>query len=229
MLKQSRSSELSIPAPAVRMSVRRAPALPSKAQRSPGQAPHTARTGRPIEQTAALETELKLDVSAEHLDLLKRHPLFADHKSGHKEELVSIYLDTKDCVLRRNGLSFRLRRKGGHLLQTIKGTYRGILDRGEREIPFPHDGDDHPGAIDAFLRRLDRNLPTALKTIFKTIVERETFQIGGVEVCLDRGKVIAGRRSSPIAEIELELKSGDRGSCLVLRDKFLRSFRQKSP
>jgi triphosphatase len=207
MLKRSRSSEPSIPAPPVSMGARRALALPSKGRRSPRHGSQATR--HPIERTA-LETELKLDVSAEHLDLLKRHPLFADHKSSRKEELVSIYLDTKDRVLRRHGQSFRLRSKGSELLQTIKGTYRGILDRSERETPFPHDGNDDPGAIDAFLRHLDRNLPTALKPIFKTIIERETYQIGGVEVCLDRGKVIAGRRSSPIEEIELELKSGDR-------------------
>ena len=91
-----------------------------------------------------------------------------------------------------------------------RGPYRRVLDRSEHETSLIRDEDDHPGAVDAFLRHLDRNLPTVLKSIFKTRVERETYQIKGVEVCLDRSKVIAGRRSSPIAEIELELKSGDR-------------------
>jgi triphosphatase len=119
-------------------------------------------------------------------------------------------------VLRRHGLSFRFRRKGEELLQTIKGPYRGILDRSECETSFTRDGDDHPGAVDAFLRDLDRNLPTALKPIFKTVIERETYQVGGIEVCLDKGEIIAGRRSSPIAEVELELKSGDRRELFAL-------------
>ena len=50
----------------------------------------------------------------------------------------------------------------------------------------------------------------------KTRIKRETYRIGGVEVCLDKGEVIAGRRSSPIAEIELESKSGDRRELFAL-------------
>ena len=122
-------------------------------------------TGRPIEQTA-LETELKLDVSAENLGILKRHPFFRDQKSSRKEELISIYLDTKDRVLRRHGLSYRLRRKGEELRQTIKGTYQGILDRAERETSFTCDG-DNANSVEAFLRHLDR-VPTALKPVVKT-------------------------------------------------------------
>lgn len=67
-----------------------------------------------------------------------------------------------------------------------------------------------------FLRDLDRNLPTALKPIFKTNIERAIYQIGGVEVCLDKGEIIAGCRSSPITEIELELKSGNRKELFAL-------------
>jgi hypothetical protein len=50
-----------------------------------------------------LETELKLEVSAENLDILKRHPLFRNLRSSGKHELVSIYLDTKDRTFGRQG------------------------------------------------------------------------------------------------------------------------------
>ena len=169
-------------------------------------------------QQAGLEVELKLGVATEHLDILKNHPLFRNRRSG-RGELISIYLDTKDRALHRQGLSFRLRRKGEELLQTIKGPYQGIVDRSERETLFIRDKSDRPGAIDAFLRNLDRTSPTALKPVFKTRVERETFQIGGIEVCLDKGEIIAGRRSSSIAEVELELKSGDRAKLFSLARK----------
>jgi uncharacterized protein YjbK len=59
---------------------------------------------------------------------LKDHPLFSNRESSRNEELVSIYLDTKDRALRRQGLSLRLRRKGEELLQTTKGAYQGFLD-----------------------------------------------------------------------------------------------------
>lgn len=129
---------------------------------------------RAVAQQTGLESELKLEVSARHLDMLRRHSFFRDRKSSGKHELISIYFDTKDSVLRRHGLSFRLRRKGDQLFRTIKGTYRGMLDRPERETLFIYDREDHPGSVDAFLQHLDRNLPTALKPIFKTRIERET-------------------------------------------------------
>ncbi|QHO75617.1 hypothetical protein ACH79_26245 [Bradyrhizobium sp. CCBAU 051011] len=97
-----------------------------------------------------------------------------------KRRGISIYLDTKDRVFRRHGLSFRLRRKGEKVLQTIKGPYRGVLDRSERETPFTGDGDDHPGAVEVFMRHLDGNLPTSLRPVFKTRIERETYPIGGI-------------------------------------------------
>ena len=97
----------------------------------PGRRPSSATL-----QRAALEVELKLDAAKEHLDILKRPPLFRDSRSSQKDEVVSIYLDTKDRVFRRHDLSFHLRRKGEELLQTIKGPYRGILNRTERETSF---------------------------------------------------------------------------------------------
>ena len=217
MLKQSKASKSPVAAAVVGRATTRANGSGVSAQAGqplgnlPGRRTPTARL-----QAAALEVELKLGVATEHLDILKNHPLFRNRRSSRKDELVSIYLDTKDRVLRRHGLSFRFRRKGEELLQTIKGPYRGILDRSERETSFTRDGDDHPGAVDAFLRDLDRNLPTALKPIFKSVIERETYQVGGIEVCLDKGEIIAGRRSSPIAEVELELKSGDRRELFAL-------------
>ena len=222
MLKQSKASEPSISAPIVSAVAKRSNA---SAVRMKGQ-----RVGNLLERRApsasfewtALETELKLSVTTEDLDVLKNHPIFRSRKSSAKGELVSIYFDTKDRVLNRHGLSFRLRRKGEQLRQTIKGMHRGVLERSERETPFICDGDDLPGSIDSFLQHLDRDLPTALKPIFKTRIDRESYEIEGIEVCLDKGEIIAGRRSSPVAEIELELKKGDRRQLFALARKISR-------
>lgn len=207
----------SVAAPLVNMGATKANAhaLWIKEGQPPRQLPGETRAQHAVQQIG-LESELKLEVSAKHLDLLKRHPLFRSRKSSGKGELISIYFDTNDRVLRRHGLSFRLRRKGDQLFQTIKGTYRGMLDRAERETLFAYDGEDHSGSVDAFLQNLDRNLPTALEPIFKTRIERETYQIENIEVCLDKGEIIAGRRSAPVAEIELELKGADLSEVFAL-------------
>jgi inorganic triphosphatase YgiF len=177
----------------------------------------TARTKSAPPHHSGLETELKLNVSKEHLARLKRHPLLRSWRFKEKHELVSIYLDTKGHILGRQGLSFRLRRKGGQIFQTTKGAYHGILDRSEHETLFHGAEGDRSGLVEEFIGRLeDRKFPAALVPVFKTRIERETYEVGGVEVCLDKGEIIAGRRSSPIAEIELELKSGDRKQLFAL-------------
>jgi inorganic triphosphatase YgiF len=220
MLKRSRTSEPSAASPATNsVGARRANAHRNLTRED-------ALTYRPLSevvdvesanQRKPLEIELKLDVSPEHIDMLKCHPLFRKCWSSGKRELISVYLDTKDRDFRRRGLSFRLRRKDGRLLQTIKGTYRGVLERTEREATFNWVGDDQHGSIETVLKQLKgRKLPTALKPIFKTRIERETYQIGGVEVCLDKGEIIAGRLSAPVAEIELELKNGHRAALFAL-------------
>lgn len=179
-------------------------------------AAETGQTTNAQPQHPGLETELKLLLSGEDLARLKRHPLLRSWKFSGTQELVSIYLDTKGHILGRQGLSVRLRRKGGQILRTTKEKYRGILDRSESETLF-HSGEDDLGSVEEFMRRLeDQKLPAALVPAFKTRIERETYEAGGVEVCLDRGEIIAGRLSSPIAEIELELKSGDRKQLFAL-------------
>jgi inorganic triphosphatase YgiF len=51
-----------------------------------------------------------------------------------------------------------------------------------------------------------------LKPVFETSVHRVTLPLrtrrSEIELAIDRGQIVAGRRSSPIEELELELKSG---------------------
>ncbi len=65
-------------------------------------------------ESAPLEVELKLEVMPKSLDRLRRHPAFAgqDGNAGAAQKLVSMYYDTPDFLLRRKGLSLRLRMNG---------------------------------------------------------------------------------------------------------------------
>jgi inorganic triphosphatase YgiF len=57
-----------------------------------------------------------------------------------------------------------------------------------------------------------KKLRRKLKPIFKTSVHRITLPVrtkqSEIELAIDLGSIIAGRRSNPIKELELELKSG---------------------
>lgn len=171
------------------------------------------------QQSPPLELELKLDVTAEDIENVRNHPSFRRRlkKLSVKRELVSVYLDTKDWALRRHGFSFRRRRAGDRLTQTIKAMRRGILERAEWETPYGTGNRDHHGSMEALFEQLsDEKFPTALKAVFKTKIERTTYRVGGIEVALDKGRVIAGRRFAPVYEIELELKNGDRAALFAL-------------
>jgi inorganic triphosphatase YgiF len=122
-------------------------------------------------------------------------------------ELISVYFDTPDQDLQKAGASLRVRESRGQRIQTLK---RGDgLAREEHEAPILGD------APDPSLGPLPDLLPrgTELRPAFHVRVTRRQrlvrFAGAEIELALDQGEVRGGRRSSPISEVELELKSGE--------------------
>ncbi|MBU1775558.1 MAG: CYTH domain-containing protein, partial [Gammaproteobacteria bacterium] len=62
----------------------------------------------------AVETELKLHISPEHLAKLKRHPFIRSLSADRARtlKLYSIYYDTAGLELHRRAMALRLRRVG---------------------------------------------------------------------------------------------------------------------
>src|SRR5512143_830578 len=92
--------------------------------RKPATRPTNCRIARSsCERRVIVETELKLHISAEHLQQLKRHPFLRSLSSGRAktQKLYSIYYDTADLELRRQAMALRLRRVGRQWIQTLKG------------------------------------------------------------------------------------------------------------
>ncbi|HEX5263648.1 MAG TPA: inorganic triphosphatase, partial [Phenylobacterium sp.] len=121
-------------------------------------------------------------------------------------ELISVYFDTTDQTLQKAGVSLRVRESNGGRVQTLK---RGEgLYREEHETPIAGNAPD-PETMP--LRSL---LPdgTSLKPAFNVRVTRRQrlIRLGDaeIELAVDQGEVRGGRRSSPISEVELELKTG---------------------
>ena len=165
------------------------------------------------------QLELKLDVSADGIETLKREPSARRwlKGSGVERGLAFVYLDTRDLALHRQGLSFRLSQDGDQAIQTIKGPRRGVLERAETETPYSVGDREHPVAIEALLQQLsDRKIPTALRPVFKIRIERTSYRVRGMNVSLDKGRIVSGHRSAPLCEIELELKGGDRTALFTL-------------
>jgi inorganic triphosphatase YgiF len=165
------------------------------------------------------EVELKLEVPVHSLYRLARSPLLqaARKKRSKPSTLVSVYFDTDKLKLRDKGLSLRVRRIGRHHVQTIKqenGESAVLFARGEWEHQISGRQPDLDVTKDDALRAVfSKNVRRGLKPIFETRVRRTVYPIKSgdseIELTVDKGKVEVGRQSSPLCEVELELKRGE--------------------
>jgi triphosphatase len=172
------------------------------------------------------EIELKFEVPAHSIARLNRSSLLrgATIASRKPATLVSVYFDTDKLMLRNKGLSLRVRRIGRRYVQTIKqecGESAGLFARNEWERDIDGKQPDLDAARDTALEPLlSKKLRRGLKPLFETRVRRTVYPIRSgdseIELSIDRGKVEAGRQSSPLCEVELELKRGDSGALFKL-------------
>ena len=164
------------------------------------------------------EIELKLEVPESDLPSLTACSLLkgASHSAAKPVSLVSVYFDTDELNLHQKGLSLRVRRVGRRHVQTIKQENPGnaaLFARGEWEHDVATKQPDLDAARDTALAPLlNKKLRHTLKPVFATRVRRKVFQVrrgqSDIEISIDKGKIQAGLKSSPLCEVELELKQG---------------------
>ena len=104
---------------------------------------------------------------------------------------------------------------GTKRLQTIKvdGAGSHIVSRGEWEHEIDGDKPDLGRVRKTPLAPLaGKKLASKLRPVFETRVTRTKVPIpvadAMIELAIDRGHIVSGKRSSPISEIEIELKDG---------------------
>ncbi|MDE2343646.1 MAG: CYTH domain-containing protein [Betaproteobacteria bacterium] len=168
-----------------------------------------------------VEIELKLAAPPAVLEQVLALPALASliRSPASDSTLISHYYDTPDCALRRHGMALRLRRVGGRWVQTLKS--KGRVEEGlatRLEFDHPSDGAtlDFSEVPDAALRAFLESpavrprLAPCFTTEFRRVAQQLDCPDGTVvELALDRGEVRAGGAAAPIAEVELELLSGN--------------------
>lgn len=169
------------------------------------------------------EVELKLRIARKDVPQLRKHPAIAAAcaEKPVTRKLTSIYYDTPDLRLLDAGISLRVRRMAGGWFQSVKAagnSLAGLHQRMEWEDIISSGNPDFTRILDPDLVKLfsDDALRQALNPIFRTEVWRTEWQLAfdngdRVELALDLGNLIAGKKREPIAEIELELKKGHAG------------------
>lgn len=181
-----------------------------------------------------METELKLAMSEAGLRSLMRSPLWSVWRtSDTRQRLRTLYFDTPEGALARQGVALRVRRVGRQWVQTLKGgggSVGGLHRREEVEAvvggPRPELAKVPAALLQGVLgepRVLER-----LEVVFETRFDRlartvHTPSGAEIEVAFDRGSVIAGERETPICEVELELKSGNTSELLAMARAVVRA------
>jgi inorganic triphosphatase YgiF len=163
-----------------------------------------------------IESEVKFEASARDLRKLAAARILrrGDGELPRHKYLVSTYFDTPKLLLRKNGVSLRVRQAGKKRVQTIKTVNGGAsLGRGEWEHKLQGDEPDLRAARGTALEPLlSGKLKRDLEPIFATHVQRTFLPLRSgnsrIEVALDEGHVRAGQKSYPLTEVELELKKG---------------------
>ena len=164
------------------------------------------------------ETELKFRVAPRKLSSV----LHDGRRSDRSEKtLVSTYYDTVKHKLRRHGLTLRVREVENRYIQTVKEGGAGGTTRGEWEREVAGKQPDLDKAKDTPLEKLaSKKLPRKLRPIFQTVVHRTAqarrVRNSRIELAVDRGRIGAKRLIRPIAELELELKSGHVGDLFLM-------------
>ncbi len=166
------------------------------------------------------ELELKFQVPPDVAASLRAE---LRRRGARVQPLAAVYYDTADFALARNTVALRVRREGRRWIQTLKAKGRNLVERAEHNVTLRANGSGAPAlqkerfdgapagaALEAALR--DAKSP-ALNPLYTTDVRRLacSLQLPGavVEAAFDEGRILAGDRTLPLHELELELKSGD--------------------
>jgi len=165
------------------------------------------------------EIELRFRLRADLLTRLGRHPALTRAIAAPKvtSHLRATYYDTEKHELSAHRLGLRVRREGGRYIQTAKRDTDESAARGERDewscvLPTPVP-DLRRLRARPLAEAMNGAVSKALLPVFGTDVRRTTWRVRGnngalIEVALDRGQLVAGKRTQAIHEAEFELKKG---------------------
>jgi inorganic triphosphatase YgiF len=171
------------------------------------------------------EVELKLALLSTPLATLAKRLAQVQALKGCQpsSQLVhNIYCDTPAQNLRQQSVALRIRRIGGRAkpqwLQTLKTAGRcdlALSQRGEWEVPVASAKLSLSALKSTPWKTIDPDgkIFPALVPVFVTTFKRTSWLVPGVdgsliEVSLDIGHIVAGPKSVPVCELELELMAG---------------------
>ena len=184
------------------------------------------------------ETELKLYCTDESVwgKIMTAEALAAVAVPGSEvtQQLEARYFDTPSHTLQKAKLAYRIRREGENWVATIKGggsSKGGLHARLEWNVSVSN-SEPEIGAFshtEIGLKLQEIVGDEILEPIMITSFERKKVDVvmpdgSTIEVAADKGAIIAGEKTAPILEIELELKTGQPVSLFMLGADLAREY-----
>jgi triphosphatase len=183
---------------------------------SPGSAPD-------VHPDPPVETELRLSfATADAAALRAALDTIADEAAPDGPVRVrpqvkrqrTVYFDTDAGALRGARAVLRVRAIGRSRRQTLKAAGGAdALSRLEWEMPVPGDLPEPASFLDPRAQEILAVVDGPLAPIFETRVRRESRRLAiadaVIDAAIDEGTIVAGGRSLPVRELELELVRGE--------------------
>ena len=182
-----------------------------------------------------MEQELKLQIltpSPAAWEKICQHPLLALGTTPPLP-LHALYYDSRDGVLQRARLAYRVRREGKEWIATLKAEGQsagGLHQRPEWNVTVSTSEADlrvftDTDAAALLAPFLDSVLQVVLETRFERLESRVDRADGSqILVALDRGEIIANSLREPILEVELELVTGEAAAVLEMGAELCRDL-----
>lgn len=182
------------------------------------------------------EIELKLQVlqSGEWADIGAFIRRMHGAKASKKMQMVAVYYDTADGLLRKQRFAYRIRKENDLWFATLKGkgtAEGGLHQRLEYTVEVKSNSPDLSVFPLAAIDQIGEKVPLAgalLQPVLQMNFTREAvvFADNGqqIEVALDEGEICAAGKILPILEVELELIQGRAAALLRLGAILARRF-----
>ena len=179
------------------------------------------------------EIEVKFTSDPAAWERIKNSQFLTPVTEMRGQNLRTIYFDTPTDDLRKNGIVLRIRKKNRAAavlgFKSAGKNAEGSFARKEVEVRSP---DLQPNLAlfakntAADLIRIVGDRPIEAK--FETLINRQTILVRGgdsfIEVAFDKGHIVTGGQRVPLAEIELELKSGAETGLYDLAARLAKEF-----
>jgi inorganic triphosphatase YgiF len=190
-----------------------------------------------------MEIELKYRLeNSEQRDLIWEDEYLKSMEEEGTREIVSMraaYFDSEDLLLSKHEIALRTRQEGDRCVATLKRKDNdvdelGLYVREELNVPIPADrcfiAPDPSIFIesDEGKKILQILQGKPLVCIFETVFMRWKLRIDSgsciAEISLDEGEILAGGKTAPISEFEIELYSGKHDDMLKIGRTILKKY-----